>query len=1274
MASVATASNHLASEARRADLENALKNVAALDAYILPDNEYPLQATGNGLTYTPKEAPMQMGEGAPLLDKNFERVAGFAAELNQIADDAMNWAHQAYTWRPLARLLPREKAGQYVADQTPDNLPESLRERYRKEYSKSLNVRALNIESMVEFAIDKGERIVINMGNIFLDQRDSGLKIPLDFLVVACTRALSAMAVLDAVINMRTNLSTEYSVYQTKPYGKATLNPYENSKEVMAFISRRDSVLETMVGFLRRLKVRIPVICPIVNRSLLAVKDRRFITAEEKYQLLRGGMAALYLLDKAGLESGEPDGLFRESFIDFQVLVSVLRETPSIPMLGDIPCVLLSFLRRCPNHEDSLEVTALLSSPVQFPMLDKLTEQVKNDVNSFFANFTIFTNHLSDVMDEPENRLRHRLVLPSGVDTICSDYVLSGLRQLGYVQSKILEAYAFLLANPGSANFRDGIPDNAEEHERSLRYNMFPKEKLSLVELVGILKSLARNLMDVEKQFADVLRYSIYLETQKFVQVTMRAMIKAAIKKKNGKITSVLLRLRSAMADFHPKVNPDADPFLGISKSKEKWQAKLGRKMTLPTEMQINHMRYLLEQILNGAGLEQDHKERKKNPFTDDDLKILTKLYKKSRYYMHLASYSETVTNASDLGHLWYREKGLSLTRGLPQLPMEASLPWMLLDETVSTGNPSLLEFTMYLMSVYNDAGRMALSTLNSQYLFNEIESEASLALDEVVLRLSEEIFRHYKLKAGSLNVDKGMRAQVLKVSKAPLMDIVGVPKEYSSLMQERQLYVLGRRIDLSSLISRRVNRMLYKSYDLALAQYESSDFTGVIALCDQFQTLRIMHDELSKVIYLDSSDDLRAAADGTLTVATSSGRLLLHTAWEFVSDFLPNYCYNHTTSRFIRSPVTFVEEMRREVAPQRNIAMQYGSVALNQMYQAIQLLHTGFVGHQHIQRMIKLLDRGSLAVLVEEILKSVELLLENTLIPYFQGMVLALPPEITRVGDEETSDQLFARYLNQLRSVREYPDLQGEVLQAFRELGNTLIFMMILDIELTADIFTKASHTTPLASVPGDESTRQWTDVYSTIQKGKDISEDPRQDINREVVTLADAELERKSLFRGALLQLRDYLLRQEGLVEKADYSNPSDLSIHNTTEFHRLWSAIQFSIVCSMTSDQLDPDILFGEGLQWGGIAMLYLLGQRHRYTGLDFSYQLLRTWVTDRKDVTLENVNLATLCSKVSIVKARSLNIIDILDRYMGDIVQSFVSRAKPPTADWLYADEP
>ena len=55
--------------------------------------------------------------------------------------------------------------------------------------------------------------------------------------------------------------------------------------------------------------------------------------------------------------------------------------------------------------------------------------------------------------------------------------------------------------------------------------------------------------------------------------------------------------------------------------------------------------------------------------------------------------------------------------------------------------------------------------------------------------------------------------------------------------------------------------------------------------------------------------------------------------------------------------------------------------------------------------------------------------------------------------------------------------------------------------------------------------------------------------------------------------------------------------INIDACTEFHRLWSALQFVQCTPTAANNYTVEQLFGDGLNWAGCCMLVLLGQQRR-----------------------------------------------------------------------------
>ncbi len=72
-------------------------------------------------------------------------------------------------------------------------------------------------------------------------------------------------------------------------------------------------------------------------------------------------------------------------------------------------------------------------------------------------------------------------------------------------------------------------------------------------------------------------------------------------------------------------------------------------------------------------------------------------------------------------------------------------------------------------------------------------------------------------------------------------------------------------------------------------------------------------------------------------------GRITLHIFWELNYDFLPNYCFNGATNRFVKCrDIVFAHQVHREKAPVMAHHYLWGSKALNIANNTVYSQYTG--------------------------------------------------------------------------------------------------------------------------------------------------------------------------------------------------------------------------------------------------------------------------------------------------------------------------------------------
>ncbi|CAF1661747.1 unnamed protein product, partial [Didymodactylos carnosus] len=105
----------------------------------------------------------------------------------------------------------------------------------------------------------------------------------------------------------------------------------------------------------------------------------------------------------------------------------------------------------------------------------------------------------------------------------------------------------------------------------------------------------------------------------------------------------------------------------------------------------------------------------------------------------------------------------------------------------------------------------------------------------------------------------------------------------------------------------------------------------------------RLTHELLSKYLLLDDFESLLNEVNHS--VSAPYGRIALHIFWELTYDFLPHYCYNGSTNRFVKTQLPHVNEVQREkVGREIPDSQLWGTRELNQAYEVVNNLYRGFV------------------------------------------------------------------------------------------------------------------------------------------------------------------------------------------------------------------------------------------------------------------------------------------------------------------------------------------
>ncbi|KAG0718011.1 Cytoplasmic FMR1-interacting protein 2 [Chionoecetes opilio] len=213
----------------------------------------------------------------------------------------------------------------------------------------------------------------------------------------------------------------------------------------------------------------------------------------------------------------------------------------------------------------------------------------------------------------------------------------------------------------------------------------------------------------------------------------------------------------------------------------------------------------------------------------------------------------------------------------------------------------------------------------------------------------------------------------------------------------------------------------------------------------------KLTHKLLSGLLVLDDFDSqLREANHNVLA---PYGRTTLHVFWELNYDFLPNYCYNAATGRFVKAAVTtFAQPVQRDKPPNVAPYMVWGSKALNVAFTTIYNQYAGFLGPPHLRSIVRVLGYQGIAVVMQELLEIINSLIQGNIQQFTKTLLQAMPKLCKLPRYDYGSPGVLGYYHAQLNDIVQYPDARADLFHHFRELGNALLFCLLIEQSLTLE------------------------------------------------------------------------------------------------------------------------------------------------------------------------------------------------------------------------------
>eukprot|EP00004_Rigifila_ramosa_P010810 TRINITY_DN2288_c0_g1_i2.p1 TRINITY_DN2288_c0_g1~~TRINITY_DN2288_c0_g1_i2.p1 ORF type:complete len:1415 (+),score=362.60 TRINITY_DN2288_c0_g1_i2:563-4246(+) len=1031
----------------------------------------------------------------------------------------------------------------------------------------------------------------------------------------------------------------------------------EENQRLHLFLANNSSIMTNLKTSLQKISGQDEVMGQIIVYAANVFEENRFLLPKEKHALLRVMPFGLFLMDSDGLN------VFKSKKLKLERFAKLFKRAQIVPICGDMQIGTEQIIKSCPNSKDDKEFH-LRSEDRKWA---KTEYAIVNHINQCRVAQNDYLCRLSMLMSDIKASIAREGKLSSRLSSDTATIVYQGFQLISGWTARVLEQSAYKYANAATP---PQAPEDASSYEMAVRYNYTPDEYAALVEMISLIKGVQSVLKRHEATLVPILRSYVHSRTQEFLQIAVRDMIRSMTKKKKQSIRDLLMLLRTIGSDWADGVEADKDPALAGKKYEKPFSPPDRIVPTTPTQLHI--MRSIVRDLFSNATTSGIFADK---DFKPEQAQALEQFYADSARFEPLITFSETLRQAGDLGDLWYREFYLEITKRI-QFPIEQSLPWILTDFVVNSKHAVLSDCMLYPLDLYNDAAHRAMHQQYQQFLFDEIEAEVNLAFDQLIFKLSTQVFAHFKSIAASIILDKNFKKGVEDFIPSSRFSVVR--GRYDGILAQRHFQLLGRSIDLKILLSQRINRFFRESLDIAISRFEASDLTAIVELDMLIENTRLAHQLLSQHLPLDPFETILADANESLSLVVFHGRIALHVIYELVSDVMPNFCYNSVTQRFIRTPVSFAEDVKRENAPKMPPEYAFGSKNFSTVFQAIADLHRYHIGAAHIQSLVRVVGPARLPLVISETLQSINLRVSGSLVACFRTLAEGMPPSIKLPIIDYGAEGAFGYFLLQTKAIAEYPDLRPEVFQNIREFGNGLIIMSLLDTAMSqADLFTFMNSAPFLGLDSEDSVVANPAPIVSTMtQISQVLASNPGVKAPAELAqfpALAQRNTEiyaphpRTSFFGNVLDRFKSFVAPFAN-EWKANLTSKDLFPIDGTKEFYRMWSALQFVFCLPPMIPKMPSDLeLFGDGLIYGGMSIVYFLGQAHRFDVFDFSYHV-RNVCQIVPPADQKNAQLMTLLQNIAWLRDLNFSIVALLKAHT-DFQLDAVFAFHPPKHEYV-----
>lgn len=1156
-------------------------------------------------------------------------------QLNLLVQEGKEMVAILYTYRSCVKALP----------QLPDSMKQSQSDLYLETYQ-VLDLEISRLRGIQKWQALAASKLAVDMQRFSRpERRISG---PTVTHMWSMLKLLDVLLQLDHLKNAKASIPNDFSWYkrtftQVSTQWKDTDSMREELDDLQIFLSTRWAILSNIQAELFRVSNVEDILQVLILFCVESLESDSILLYSERHALLRV-LPVLVVLAMSTEKDG--DAIFKK--VKVARLINIFKKDPVVPAFPDLHLAPASMLKELSTYFPKFSAQSRLVS------LPPPHELAPREAAEYQRHYCIVNQIAAIRLEHDEFVLRFAaamnqlqlLKLATVVDDVVSkeikdnmyEMIVEGFQLLNRWTGRVWEQCAWKFSRPckEASPIDEDQSTAVSDYEKVVRCNYIQEERKAMVELTSYIKGIGSMMERVDTSVADSVWESIHSQVQEFVQNRLSAIQRTSFKKKKD-LVRIVTDMQTIAADLMGNATKlDVDHQLSRRHGEDS-SIFFHPRPVAPTAAQLHCLQFLIHELVSGSTPKKAGGFFGSNDpeVPQQDLRQLESFFDKLAFFPHILDFRVTLAHITDLGFLWFREFYLETSRVI-QFPIECSLPWMLVDHVIESQDTGLLESVLMPFDIYNDSAEYALHVLKQRFLYDEIEAEVDLCFDQLVFKLTEHMFSHYKSFAASKMLDSVFLAASENCDR-----FLVPPKRYDALFRMRRVKLLGRSIDLAYLIGQRMNKIFRENLDFLLERFESHDICSIVELQQLMEVLRLAHQLLTNVLSLDPFKMMLEEMTETISLVSFSGRIASQVYAELQNDVLQNFTLCNTTQRFIRSPKSCQRHISRPSAPHAKSSFLCGTHDLNIAYAALSQLYSKFFGLPHLFAIAKLLG-SSLPWLIRAVL---DLLSQKimTLEPRIAELRGELPKAIHIPACDGGVAGCLTSFQEQLQWAISYEG-RAEVLQSLKEIGSLIFLMSLLDTaiqEVETEQFMQGAPF--LGLVPGGDGQIQRvlakdrsSPVVNLFKQATNAvlahpgCLDPSSFLALcKQAEVADA-LAIKKTQSGSILEYTLEFLSKTLDTVRTKWNSASKtglIEITSSKEFHRVYSGVQFVYCGGPIEESVTNQECFGDSVAWGGCAIIYLLGQHLRFELLDFVYHALNV-----TEVEIVSTLQATLADKI------------------------------------------